>query len=76
MLLAIDVGNTNTVLSTQSGNPAGLSVGTGHEQTVTITGSSNSLTVAQSGVEKQTAVLNLTGSSNTVSIQQTGPGGP
>jgi hypothetical protein len=69
-------GNSNTVLSTQSGNPAGLITGTGHEQTVTITGSSNALDISQSGVEKQTAVLNLTGSSNTVSIQQTGPGGP
>jgi hypothetical protein len=68
-------GNSNTVTSTQVGNPGGASAGTGHEQTVTITGSTNTLDISQSGVEKQTAVVNLTGSSNTVSIQQTGPGG-
>lgn len=66
-------GNSNTITSTQSGNPAGASAGTGHEQTVTIAGSSNTLDVSQSGTAKQTAVLNLTGSSNTVTVTQTGP---
>jgi len=64
-------GNTNTVTSKQVGNPSGQSAGTGHEQTVTITGSTNTLDILQAGIEKQTAVINLTGSSNTVSVQQT-----
>ena len=65
------VGNTNTVTSKQVGNHSGAQAGTGHEQTVTITGSTNTLDILQAGIEKQTAVLNLTGSSNTVSVQQT-----
>lgn len=74
------VGSTNTVTSKQVGNPSGMSAGTGHEQTVTITGSTNTLDILQAGIEKQTAVINLTGSSNTVTVQQTtaaaAPAGP
>ena len=65
------LGSTNTVTSKQVGNPSGMSAGTGHEQTVTITGSTNTLDIYQAGIEKQTAVINLTGSSNTVTVQQT-----
>lgn len=65
------VGSTNTVTSKQVGNPSGAAAGTGHDQTVTITGSTNTLDVYQAGIEKQTAVINLTGSSNTVTVQQT-----
>lgn len=65
------VGSTNTVTSKQVGNPSGAQAGTGHDQTVTITGSTNTLDIYQAGIEKQTAVLNLTGSSNTVTVQQT-----
>ena len=64
-------GNSNDIHSLQIGNPAGIAAGTGHEQTVTITGSTNTLDIYQAGIEKQTAVINLTGSSNTIQVQQT-----
>lgn len=65
-------GNSNVFLAKQSGAVAGAN---GHEQKVTVSGSSNNVTIDQSGNLKQTAVLNLTGSSNTVVLTQ-GPGGP
>jgi hypothetical protein len=64
-------GNSNTVKSTQNGNTGGVAAKDGHEQTVTILGSTNDLTVYQAGIEKQTLQYNLTGSANTVRIIQT-----
>ena len=65
-------GNSNIFLAKQSGTVAGAD---GHSQVVTVSGSSNNVSITQSGTEKQTAVMNLTGSSNTVTVTQ-GPGGP
>lgn len=67
-------GNSNTIKSTQIGNTAGATAKAGHEQTVTITGSSNDLTIYQAGIEKQLFNYNLTGSTNTVKIVQTQAG--
>lgn len=64
-------GNSNTVKSTQIGSTGGSTAKAGHEQTVTILGSTNDVTVYQAGVEKQTLQYNLTGSANTVRIVQT-----
>ena len=64
-------GNSNIVKSTQIGNTSGVAAKDGHEQTVTILGSTNDLTVYQAGIEKQTLQYNLTGSANTVRIVQT-----
>ena len=64
-------GNSNTVKSTQIGSTGGNAAKAGHEQTVTILGSTNDVTVYQAGVEKQTLQYNLTGSANTVRIVQT-----
>jgi hypothetical protein len=64
-------GNSNTVKSTQIGSTGGAAAKDGHEQTVTILGSTNNLTVYQSGTEKQTLQYNLTGSANTVRVIQT-----
>lgn len=65
-------GNSNTIKSTQIGTVPGSSQAkAGHEQTVTITGGSNNITVYQAGIEKQLLNYNLTGSSNTVQIVQT-----
>jgi len=64
-------GNSNTVKSTQTGSTGGTTAKSGHEQTVTIAGSTNDVTVYQAGVEKQTLQYNLTGSANTVRIVQT-----
>jgi hypothetical protein len=67
-------GSSNYIKSTQIGNTGGAAAKAGHEQTVTITGSSNDLTIYQAGVEKQTFSYNLTGSTNTVNIVQTQAG--
>mgnify|MGYP003344671998 FL=1 len=67
-------GNSNTIKSTQIGNTAGSAAKDGHEQTVTITGSSNDLTIYQAGIEKQLFNYTLTGSTNTVKIVQTQAG--
>jgi hypothetical protein len=64
-------GNSNTVKSTQIGSTGGVAAKDGHEQTVTIQGSTNDLTVYQSGVEKQTFQYSLVGSGNTVRVVQT-----
>jgi hypothetical protein len=64
-------GNSNTIKSTQIGNPSGAAAKSGHEQTVTVTGGSNDITIYQAGTEKQLLQYNLTGSSNTVQIVQT-----
>lgn len=64
-------GNSNVVKSTQIGSTGGSTAKDGHEQTVTILGSTNDLTVYQAGVEKQTLQYNLTGSGNTVQVVQT-----
>ena len=65
-------GSSNTIKSTQIGLVAGGSTAKdGHEQTVTITGGSNDLTIYQAGLEKQLFNYNLTGSNNTVRIVQT-----
>lgn len=64
-------GSSNIIKSTQIGMVTGASASKdGHEQTVTITGGSNDLTIYQSGVEKQLFNYNLTGSNNTVRIVQ------
>jgi len=67
-------GNSNTVKSTQIGSTGGVAAKDGHEQTVTIQGSTNDLTVYQSGVEKQTFQYSLVGSGNTVRVVQTTSG--
>jgi hypothetical protein len=67
-------GNSNYIKSTQIGNTGGGAAKAGHEQTVTILGSSNDLTIYQAGVEKQNFTYNLTGSTNTVNIVQTQAG--
>ena len=67
-------GNSNTVKSTQIGSTGGAAAKDGHEQTVTIQGSTNDLTVYQSGVEKQTFQYSLVGSGNTVRVVQTTSG--
>jgi hypothetical protein len=67
-------GNSNYIKSTQIGNTVGSTAKAGHEQTVTITGSSNDLTIYQAGVEKQNFTYNLTGSTNTINIVQTQAG--
>lgn len=64
-------GNSNVVKSTQIGSTGGSTSKAGHEQTVTILGNTNDLTVYQAGTEKQTLQYNLTGSANTVRIVQT-----
>ena len=64
-------GNSNTVKSTQIGSTSGTTAKDGHEQTVTILGSTNDLTVYQAGTEKQTLQYNLTGSGNMVRVVQT-----
>lgn len=64
-------GNSNNVKSTQIGSTGGATAKAGHEQTVTILGSTNDLTVYQAGTEKQTLQYNLVGSANTVRIVQT-----
>jgi hypothetical protein len=64
-------GNSNKVKSTQIGSTGGITAKDGHEQTVTILGSTNDLTVYQAGTEKQTLQYNLVGSANTVRIVQT-----
>jgi hypothetical protein len=63
-------GSSNTLTTTQAGNPSGNAAGSGHSQVVTVLGSSNTMTFQQAGLEKQTLTYNLTGSFNTVSIQQ------
>ena len=65
------LGNSNKVKSTQIGSTGGSTAKSGHEQTVTIAGSTNDLTIYQAGVEKQTLQYNLVGSANTVRIVQT-----
>jgi hypothetical protein len=65
------LGSSNTVKSTQIGSTGGSTAKSGHEQTVTIAGSTNDLTIYQAGVEKQTLQYNLVGSANTVRIVQT-----
>ena len=65
------LGNSNKVKSTQIGSTGGATAKSGHEQTVTIAGSTNDLTIYQAGVEKQTLQYNLVGSANTVRIVQT-----
>jgi hypothetical protein len=67
-------GNSNTVKSTQIGSTGGSTAKDGHEQTVTIQGSTNDLTVYQAGVEKQTFQYSLVGSGNTVRVVQTTSG--
>ena len=68
-------GNSNTVKSTQIGTVGAASAAKdGHEQTITITGSTNDLTIYQAGLEKQLLAYNLTGSGNTVRIVQTTTG--
>ena len=67
-------GNSNTVKSTQIGSTGGSAAKDGHEQKVTIQGSTNDLTVYQSGVEKQTFQYSLVGSGNTVRVVQTTSG--
>jgi hypothetical protein len=66
------IGNSNTIKSTQIGMVGGaIAAKDGHEQTVSITGSSNDVTIYQAGLEKQTFNYTLLGSTNTVRIVQT-----
>jgi len=65
-------GNSNTFDLKQTGLVSGAA---GHNQTVDVLGSSNDITVHQTGTEQQTAVLNVTGSSNTITVTQGTTGG-
>jgi len=68
-------GASNTFGITQTGGTAGNSVTIGGYSTDTLSGSSNTVTVAQSGGNDNTLVLGVTGGSNTIGVTQTATGG-
>ena len=68
-------GASNTFGITQTGGTNGNSVSIGGYGTDTLSGSSNSVTVSQSGANDNSLVLGLTGSSNTVGVTQTATAG-
>ena len=68
-------GASNTFGITQTGGTSGNSVSVTGYATATSYGSSNSVTVGQSGANDNTLVLGLTGSSNTIGVTQTATSG-
>ena len=68
-------GASNTFGITQTGGTNGNSVSIGGYGTDTLSGSSNTVTVSQSGANDNSLVLGLTGSSNTVGVTQTATAG-
>ena len=68
-------GASNTFGITQTGGTSGNSVTIGGYSSDTLSGSSNSVTVSQSGANDNTLVLGVTGSSNTIGVTQTATAG-
>ncbi|CAB4129214.1 Curlin associated [uncultured Caudovirales phage] len=68
-------GASNTFGITQTGGTAGNSVSITGYATDTSYGSSNSVTVSQSGANDNSLVLGLTGSNNTIGVTQTATAG-
>jgi Curlin associated repeat len=68
-------GSSNTFGITQGGNTNGNSVTIGGYAGDTLSGSSNSVTVSQTGGNDNTLTLGLTGSSNTIGVTQTATAG-
>jgi hypothetical protein len=68
-------GVSNTFGITQTGGTAGNSVTIGGYSTDTLSGSSNAVTVNQSGGNDSTLVLGVTGSTNTIGVTQTATAG-
>jgi hypothetical protein len=68
-------GVSNTFGITQTGGTAGNSVTIGGYSTDTLSGSSNTVTVNQSGGNDSTLVLGVTGSTNTIGVTQTATAG-
>jgi hypothetical protein len=68
-------GASNTFGITQNGGTAGNSVTIGGYTGDTLSGSSNSVTVSQTGGNDNTLVLGVTGSSNTIGVTQTATAG-
>jgi hypothetical protein len=68
-------GASNTFGITQTGGTNGNSVTIGGYASDTLSGSSNTVTVAQSGGNDNTLVLGVTGSSNTIGVTQTATAG-
>ena len=68
-------GTSNTFGITQTGGTAGNGITIGGYATDTLSGSSNTVTVNQSGGNDNTLVLGVTGSSNTIGVTQTATAG-
>jgi hypothetical protein len=68
-------GASNTFGITQSGGTLGNSVTIGGYASDTLSGSSNAITVSQSGGNDNTLVLGVTGSTNTIGVTQTATAG-
>ena len=68
-------GVSNTFGITQTGGTAGNGITIGGYATDTLSGSSNTVTVNQSGGNDNTLVLGVTGSSNTIGVTQTATAG-
>ena len=68
-------GTSNTFGITQTGGTAGNGITIGGYATDTLSGSSNTVTVNQSGSNDNTLVLGVTGSSNTIGVTQTATAG-
>jgi Curlin associated repeat len=68
-------GASNTFGITQTGGTSGSSVSIGGYATDTSYGSSNSVTVSQSGANDNSLTLGLTGSNNTIGVTQTATAG-
>ena len=74
--VGLDVnGASNTFGITQTGGTNGNSISVTGYATATSYGSSNTVTVAQSGANDSSLVLGLTGSSNTIGVTQTATSG-
>ena len=68
-------GTSNTFGITQTGGTNGNSVTIGGYSSDTLGGSSNTVTVSQSGANDNSLVLGVTGSSNTIGVTQTATAG-
>ena len=68
-------GTSNTFGITQTGGTNGNSVTIGGYSSDTLGGSSNSVTVSQSGANDNSLVLGVTGSTNTIGVTQTATAG-
>ncbi len=68
-------GTSNTFGISQTGGTTGNSITIGGYSTDTLSGSSNTVTVNQSGGNDSTLVLGVTGNSNTIGVTQTATAG-